>query len=216
MALKLLLCDDHKIMLDGLKSILKTDKQFDEIYAALSAKEALKILDENQIDVALIDINMPDINGIELTQQIRQAYPYTKVIILTMNNALGSIQQALDAGASGYILKNTDRKELLEGIKKVMAKGRYYSREVSEILISNMVTEKETKKDDAKTFELTPREIEIIKLIIKEYSNLKIADALHISEYTVETHRKNIFRKTNTKTLVGLVKFAYEIKIIDE
>ncbi len=95
-----------------------------------------------------------------------------------------------------------------------MAKGKYYSREVAEILISNYVTDKEEKKEEVKTFELTPREIEIVKLIIKEYSNQKIADSLNISEYTVETHRKNIFRKTNTKTIVGLVKFAYELNII--
>jgi len=210
MGIKLLLCDDHKIMLDGLKSILKTDKEFDEIFATLNAKEALKILDVTQIDVALIDINMPEMNGIELAQEMRNEFPYTKVIILSMNNSLGSIQQALDAGAAGYILKNTDKKELLEGIKKVMAKGRYYTREVSEILIANMVDEKEMKKDDGKALELTPREVEIIRLIIKEYSNIKIAEVLHISEYTVETHRKNIFKKTSTKSIVGLVKFAYE------
>lgn len=214
MGLKLLLCDDHKIMLDGLKSIFKTDKEFDVIHTCLGAKEALQIIENEQIDIALIDINMPEMNGIELTRKIKQEFPFTKVIILSMNNSLGSIQQALDAGAAGYILKNTDRKELLDGIKKVMAKGKYYSREVAEILISNYVTDKEEKKEDVKTFELTPREIEIVKLIIKEYSNQKIADSLNISEYTVETHRKNIFRKTNTKTIVGLVKFAYELNII--
>ncbi|MFN0048586.1 MAG: response regulator [Cytophagales bacterium] len=215
MGLKILLCDDHQIMLDGLKSILKNGKEFDEIYTCLHANEALKVLDETQIDLALIDINLPGMNGIELTEKIKAEFPYTKVIILSMNNALGSIQQALDAGAAGYILKNTDRKELLDAIKVVMAKGIYYSREVSDILISNLMTYKEIKKEDAKIFDLTPREIEIIKLIIKEYSNQKIADALFISEHTVETHRKNIFRKTNTKTLVGLVKFAFEIKILD-
>jgi DNA-binding NarL/FixJ family response regulator len=215
MGLKILLCDDHKIMLDGLKSILKNGKEFEEIHTCLNAFEALKVLEERQIDLALIDINMPGMNGIELTAKIKVEFPYTKVIILSMNNALGSIQQGLDAGAAGYILKNTDRKELLDAIKIVMAKGKYYSREVSDILISNLMTDKEIKHEDAKTFDLTPREIEIIKLIIKEYSNQKIADTLNISEYTVETHRKNIFRKTNTKTLVGLVKFAFEIKILD-
>lgn len=214
MGLKLLLCDDHKIMLDGLKSILKTDKEFDSIHTCLNAKEALPLIEEHGIDIALVDINMPEMNGIELTKYIRQQHPSTKVIILSMNNALGSIQQALDAGASGYILKNTDKKELLEGIKKVMAKGKYYSREVADILISNMVTEKDEQKSETKTFDLTPREVDIIKLIIKEYTNQMIADELCISEYTVETHRKNIFRKTNTKSLVGLVKYAYEQNII--
>lgn len=215
MALNLLLCDDHKIMLDGLKSILKSDKEFETIFTALGAKQALEILNEHQIDIALVDINMPEMNGIELTQKIKLEHPYTKVIILSMNHSIASIQQALDAGASGYILKNTDKKELLDGIRKVMQKGKYYSREVADIIISGIMDEKNDKKEDApQAFELTPREIEIVKLIIKEYSNQKIADALHISEYTVETHRKNIFRKTNTKSIVGLVKYAFEHKII--
>ena len=213
MSLKLLLCDDHKIMLDGLKSILKTDKEFQVILGALSAAEALKILEKEAIDVTLIDINMPDIDGIELTRIIRKTYPKIKIIILSMNSSLSIIQQAIDAGASGYILKNTDKKELMEGIKKVLSKGKYYSREVAEILISGLMPQEE-KKLESKTFELTPREIEIVKLIIKEYSNQKIADELGISEYTVETHRKNIFRKTNTKSLVGLVKFAFENQVM--
>lgn len=213
MSLKILLCDDHKIMLDGLKSIFKTEKEIESIATCQSAKEAIDILEKEQIDIALLDINMPEINGIELTKKIRLEYPSTKVIILSMNNTLGSIQQALDAGAQGFILKNTDKKELMEGIRKVNQKGKYYSREVADILITGIIDDnnkKSSKENESRTFELTPREVEIIKLIIKEYPNTKIAETLHISEYTVETHRKNIFRKTNTKTLVGLVKYVYE------
>lgn len=210
MGLKILICDDHKIMLDGLKSIFKADKDFEEIFTCLNAEDALVLLEDNQIDVALIDINMPIMNGIELTEKIRLTYPYTKVIILTMNNSLGSIQQALEAGAVGYILKNTDKRELLEAIRRVTTKGKYFSKEVIEVLLSNDPIELDSKKDEIKSLELTPREMEVLKLIIGEYSNQQIADSLNISSYTVETHRKNLFRKTNTKSLVGLVKFAIE------
>ncbi len=110
-------------MLDGLKSIFKTDKEFDVIHTCLGAKEALQIIENEQIDVALVDINMPDMNGIELTKKIKQEFPYTKVIILSMNNSLGSIQQALDAGASGYILKKTKPDILIEMIKDVFDGG---------------------------------------------------------------------------------------------
>lgn len=214
MPINLLLCDDHKIMLDGLKSLFKTEKEFQSIHTAESAKEALEVISNEDIDVAVLDINMPDTNGIELAKIIKNRYPFIKVVMLSMNNSLPDIQQSIEAGASGYILKNANKKELLEGIKKVASKGKYYSREVSEILISGLISDGDEKDQHPKTFELTPREIEILKLIIKEYSNTQIADELHISEHTVETHRKNLFRKTNTKSLVGLVKYVYDNKLL--
>ena len=166
MSLRILICDDHKIMLDGLKSILKTEKEIDSIFTCQSANEALQLMQTEQIDIALLDINMPDINGIELTKKIRLLFPSTKIIILTMNNNLGSIQQTLEAGAQGFILKNTDKRELMEGIRKVNLKGKYFSREVADILITGIYDDnkKNHKETEPKTFELTPREIEIIKL----------------------------------------------------
>jgi DNA-binding NarL/FixJ family response regulator len=215
MSLKLLLVDDHKIMLDGLKSILKNEKEISDIFICQDSNDALDIIIKEQIDIALVDINMPGINGIELTEKIKTHHPSTKVIILTMNNALGSIKQALDAGAQGYILKNTDKKELMDSIRKIATKGTYFSKEVADILITGMAnSDKKISNSSEKHYDLTPREIEIIKLVIKEYSNAKIAEILHISEYTVETHRKNILRKTNTKSIVGLVKYAYDNNIV--
>lgn len=128
-----------------------------------------------------------------------------------MHDEASIVTEMLQAGASGYILKNTGKEELMAAIEKVFEGGVFYSSEVSDQMLRKL----SSKSDDTNDLKLTPREIEIVKLIAQELSNAQIGDKLFISERTVETHRKNIFRKTNSKTVVGLIRYAMEHKLID-
>lgn len=207
--IKVLIVDDHQIMIDGIKSLLKNDTRIEVLGEVLNGKDALEFIKKNQVDLVISDINMPEMSGVELTKLIKRDFPEIKVLVLTMHNDSSVIKEILAAKASGYILKNTGQKELIEAIYKIADSGTYFSSDVSQTIMNSMV-----QKNDDDSAKLTPREIEIIKLIAQEFSNIKIADTLCISERTVETHRKNIFRKTNTKGVVGLLKYAYDHKLI--
>jgi DNA-binding NarL/FixJ family response regulator len=198
-------------MLDGLKSIIKSDKAFELVGEALNGNDAYELIKNETVDLLLTDINMPGMGGIELTQKTKALKPETKVLVLSMYSEKGMISEMLSAGASGYILKNTGREELLGALHKVAIGGMYFSDDVAAEMMKAMVTPKPAATE---TIKLTPREIEIIQLIDKEYNNAAIAEKLFISERTVETHRKNIFRKTKTKGVVGLLKLAVEQGIL--
>jgi len=213
-SIKICIADDHQIVIDGIKGYLKNEKDIQLIGEALNAKEALKILKDNHVDILITDITMPDISGVELTRTVKKEKPDVKILALTMHNDIATISEIIQAGASGYLLKNTEKKELLEAIHKIFNNEPYYNSEIANALIKNYVNTKE-KSAQAELIALTTREKEILLLIGKEYSNKKIAELLFISERTVESHRKNIFEKTNTKTIIGLIKYAYEHKLIN-
>ncbi len=209
--IKIIITDDHQMLVDGIKSLLKGEKKFEVIGVANNGRQALEIIEKIKPDVLLTDINMPEMNGVELTKEVRKKFPEIKIITLSMFGDQHAISEMLEAGVNGYILKNTGKEELLSAIETVFNGGVFYSREVSDQMMRTL-TDK-SKHENAAT--LTTRETEIVKLIAKEYSNAKIAEELFISERTVETHRKNIFRKTETKSVVGLLKWAREHRLID-
>ena len=157
---------------------------------------------------------MPEMDGIVFSRALKDKYPKIKIIALSMFGEKSIISEMLDAGVSAYILKNTGKKELTDALHKVAGGGMFFSDEVSAEMMKAM-SERGQRKEEELKVHLTDREKEIIKLIAKEYSNAKIGDTLFISERTVETHRKNIFRKTETKTVVGLIKYAIENKLTD-
>lgn len=206
---KIIIADDHQMLVDGIKSLLKGEKKLEVIGVANNGSVALELIEKNQPDILLTDINMPVMSGVELTKKVRTKFPKIKIIALSMFGDQHAITEMLDAGVSGYILKNTGKEELLNAIQKVIDGGVFYSREVSDQMMRSL-----TDKSKSEAAILTTREIEIVKLIAKECSNIKIAEELFISERTVETHRKNIFRKTNTKSVVGLLNYAREHRII--
>lgn len=208
--IKVHIADDHQMMLDGLKALLSGEAGIKIIGESLNGKIALEKIIQEQPDVLLTDISMPEMDGMQLTREVKSKFPNIKVLALSMFGERNTISEMLEAGINGYILKNTGKQELIGAINKVSEGGMYFSDEVSEELMKPAPVE--PKHDEA--VGLTPREIEIVKLIEKEYSNAQIAETLFISERTVETHRKNIFRKTNTKSVVGLIKYAIEKKIL--
>ncbi|MCD6069379.1 MAG: degU 1 [Bacteroidetes bacterium] len=208
--IKLHIVDDHQMMLDGLRALLGDEPSFKIIGESNNGKVAFAKIEEEQPDVLLTDISMPEMNGLELTQAVKEKFPNVKVIALSMFGERNTISEMLQAGISGYIVKNTGKQELIQAINKVAQGGMFFSDEVSAEMMK-VISAPPVKEE---VISLTPREIEIVKLIAKEYSNLQIAEALFISERTVETHRKNIFRKSNTKSVVGLIKYAIEKKLL--
>ncbi len=210
--IKLVLVDDHQMLLDGLAALLRGEQRFDLVGLCNNAKYALELIETTAPDIVITDINMPEISGVELTRMIRKYYPKIKVLALSMFGERSTISEMLEAGISGYILKNTGKEELIKALIKVQEGGMYFSDEITEELIKSISQKAEIKEEGQ--VRLTERELEIVKLIAAEKSNLEIATQLFISERTVETHRKNIFRKTNTKGVVGLLKLAMEQKWI--
>lgn len=210
--IRVMIVDDHQLFIDGIKQLFETDKQINFVSEALNGKQAIEALKNTPVDIAIVDIEMPELNGIELTKYIKANCPETKVLVLTMYNDTEIINEILMAESEGYVLKNTDKKELKDAILKISNGGMYYSSKVLEIIKNDYG--KSFKKSVQHKIDLTPREIEIIQLIYQEYSTKEISEKLHISYYTVETHRKNILKKTKVKSIVGLIKYAMENKIL--
>lgn len=210
--IKLAIADDHTILLDGLRALLQKQKDMEVTGMYSNGSNLLEDLPQSQPDVILADINMPVMNGHELTLKVKEQYPHIPVIILSMHDDAGHIMELIEAGASGYVLKNVNDKELLDAIRMVYNGRMYFSAEVSEKITSLAVQQRRPEKNEQPR--LTGREIEILKLIAQEYSNAAIADTLFISERTVETHRKNMMRKTNNKTIVGMLRYAMEHKLL--
>ncbi|TDG37446.1 response regulator transcription factor [Pedobacter changchengzhani] len=203
---KLFIVDDHQMIVDGLKSLLNNEDQYQVVGCSNQPLDVIKLLETTPVDILLTDINMPEMSGVELTRVVKKQFPSIKILALSMFGDYQVIKEMIDAGISGYILKNTGKQGLLEALRRILEGHTYFSEEVTqELMKGHPVTG---------TCCLTNREIEIIRLIEQELSNKQIADKLFISERTVETHRKNIFRKTCTQSLVGLLKYAYEHKIV--
>ena len=202
--------DDHQIVIDGIKSILEGHQQFMVVLESTNPTEMFCSLHEHKIDILLTDIMMPGMNGDELSKKVKAAFPSIKILALSMSGQGDIVNNMItDADIAGYVLKNIGKKELLYALEKIASGGIYFSEEV----LAEMQRASEIlKENDA--VNLTRREIEIVRLIEKEYGNKLIADTLFLSERTIETHRKNIFRKTNTSSVVGLIKYAYEHKLV--
>jgi DNA-binding NarL/FixJ family response regulator len=211
--IKIIVADDHHILLDGLSALLQKQKGIEIVGLFDNGTDVYDALSRLEVDVALLDINMPGINGRDLTLKIKKDFPKVAVIILSMYDDAGHILELIDAGASGYLLKNVTDKELLEAIKTVAEGKTYHSDEVTE-KITSFVLHTQKKGEQVNEPKLTRREIEILRLIAQEYSNAQIAKTLFISERTVEAHRKNMLRKVQNKTIVGLLMYAKENNII--
>lgn len=213
---KILIVDDHQLMIEGLKSLLEDEVDIDFVAGANSMAETLRFLESNTIDVILMDINMPDGSGIDATLKIKELYPAVKVIALTMHDDISIITRMVKAGASGYILKRSNMNEVIEAIRIVHNNGKYLSINTQQIIMDNLgaADELPDSKEESQA-SLSAREIEVLNLVAKENSNELIAEKLFISERTVEAHRRNIFIKTKTKSIVGLIKYAISKGLIE-
>ncbi len=209
--IKLAIVDDHQIVIDGLHSLLKGHTGYEIVLESNHPETILAQLKKHPVDILLTDVMMPVMTGVELAKQVKKEFPSVKIIALSMNGEGSLVNQMIDeSDISGYLLKNIGQTEFLKALDKIAAGGIYFSDEV----LQEMLKASERKKVTDEEIKLTNREVEIVRLIEKEYSNKKIAEELFLSERTVETHRKNIFRKTKTNSVIGLIKYAYERKLI--
>ena len=201
------------MLIEGIKTLLRGEPDVQVVAEANSGAAALAALEKTSADMALLDINMPQMSGIELCAELRRRYPHLRMLALSMFEDHSSIQGMLQAGASGYILKNTSKTELLAAVRRIAAGHTYFAPTVAATILEHAgAPELDADRDAAVS--LSVREREILQLIAQEFSNQQIGDKLFISERTVETHRKNIFFKTQSKSVVGLIQYAIRHELI--
>jgi DNA-binding NarL/FixJ family response regulator len=205
-----LLVDDHLLFLDGLKSILEPHERLQLLPSVTRAKEALEIVLNNKVDFIITDINLPDMSGIDLVKNIKKEKPEIPVLVLSMYCDRKNVKNILLSEAEGYLLKIAGTQELFRAIDKIIHGGTYYCSEITSIMMEII----NNKSSYVNYYELTPRELEILDLICREYSNKEISEKLFISISTIETHRNNMFQKTGSKNVVGLVRYAVENKLV--
>jgi DNA-binding NarL/FixJ family response regulator len=210
--MRIILVDDHHLFGQSLYSLLIQMPDVQHIMVFKRGQEVLDFLANNEADVVLSDLQMPEMNGIELTTKIHEHYPEVRVLILTIDDEPHKIRQAIAAGASGYLLKDTDRAELEEAIRKLYQKLPYYSEKVLKIITTNP---ENNKLINSELSQISFREIDVLKLIAMEYSTNEIADKLFVSVNTIESHRKSLMKKLDVKNVVGLIKFAMRHKLVD-
>ncbi|MCO5230373.1 MAG: response regulator transcription factor [Chitinophagales bacterium] len=214
MSIKLFVVDDHPIFIDGIVGLLKDIPEFEIIGTANNGQEFLDKIKNAQPDIVLMDINMPIMDGIEATHELKNRYPKVKVIALTMFNDIRFIKEMLEIGAKGYVLKNINKDELTKAIHTVSEGKPFLDSAVQEKVISDISSPEkddfDDKEADAMVQNITSRELEILQLIALGMTSQDISQKLFISKNTVETHRKNLLAKFNVKNTASLLKFAYK------
>ena len=216
--IKIMLVDDHKLIRDGIRSNLSGIDRYQIVAEAEDGKAALALLQYTAVDLIIMDVNMLGMDGISCTKEIIERHPEKKVLALSMLNENQFIKQMLSAGASGYLLKNCTEGELQTAIDTIMEGGTYYSPQVTKIIM-NSLRGKHSTHQASKTslaIPITDREKEVLRLILKEYSNKEIAEELYISPRTVDAHKRNLLEKTGAKNIAGLVLYAINHQLFEE
>lgn len=204
--IRIIIADDHQIVIDGLKSLLFDQPQIEIIGEALDGLEVLKLAELMPAHVVIMDVDMPRMDGLEATRQLREKHPCTQVLALTMHSEKAVVNKMLEAGAQGYVLKNVRKDELLEAISKVAAGKRYFSNEVTMAVLAQPEVE---QLNGQQHVHLTQRELEILRLVAEGYSNTEIGNKLFISPRTVDTHRTNLMKKLEVRNIAGLIRYAF-------
>lgn len=208
--IKILIADDHKMFREGLTELLNKEHDLEVIGDTESKAEIHELMQHLQVDVILMDVDMGDFNGIDLTMEIKTNYPDINILAVSMHGDKSYIVKMLEAGAKGYILKNAGKQEMVNAIHTVANGNTYFSNQVSAKLIEHITDPRASIKNKTQDTPLTDREIEVLKLIADEYSNAEIAEKLFISIRTVDTHRRNLLDKLAVKNTAGLVKYAIQ------
>ncbi len=210
------IADDHQLVIDGLKLMLSQAPDLQFVGAAPNGREVLRQMERQTVDVLLLDINMPELNGLETCRLMQEKFPAVKIIALSMLQEAGMIRQMLKNGAMGYLHKNAGQEEVLEAIRVVHRGEKFYSEAVKEIVLDSLAGP-DKRRQAANPFpRLSRREKQVLALIVEEFTTQEIADRLHISFGTVETHRRNLLIKLGARNTAGLVRACLEYQLLDD
>ena len=208
MSIRVLIADDHKIMLAGLRSLLEKQADFEVVGEAENGRKAVQMVQEKTPDVVVMDVSMPDLNGMEATKQIIESLPETKVIALSMHSDKRFVMGMLRAGASGYLLKDCASQELANAIFQVAGGKKYLSPEITGVIIDNVLQGGSSEELTTVSSVLSAREREVLQLIAEGWSTKQIASHLYVSIETIETHRRQIMKKLDLHNIADLTKYA--------
>ena len=206
---RLVIADDHTIVREGIRSLLEAREDFVVLGEASTGREAISKVEELRPDIVIMDVSMPDLNGLEATRQIKKRFPECKILVLTMYEDKESIRRMLQCGASGYVVKKSAVSQLFDAIEAVVKGDAFFSPSISKIVLEDYI-----KELDSSDRILSSREIEVLQLIAEGRTNREIADLLHLSVKTVEGHKDNIKKKLDVRDTAGIVKYAIKEGII--
>lgn len=208
----IVIADDHQLVIDGLRLLLATNPALKVQAEARNGANLLSLLKTIPCDLVITDLTMPGMRGTELIKQLKSNYPDIPVLVLTMHDELEIVHEILLSEAEGYLLKNSGKEEVLIAVDDLLGGKTHYASSLVSLLLQDF---KQSKTQETSIKSLSPRELEILQLIVAEYNSREIAEKLFISKQTVDTHRLHIMEKTGSKTLVGLIKFAIGNGVID-
>jgi DNA-binding NarL/FixJ family response regulator len=212
--IRIILADDHAVMRRGLRLVLEAQKDFEVVGEASDGREAVALVETLKPDVAVLDITMPNMNGIEAARQISAKQPGVAIVVLSMHSDEGYVLRALKAGARGYLLKESPEADFIQAIRSVSQGKAFFSPAVSRMLVEDYVRQLQDKDIEDSYELLTQRERELLQLIAEGKSNKDVANMLNLSLYTVETHRGNIMEKLNLHSVPELILYAVRKGVI--
>tara|TARA_R110000868_G_scaffold29420_2_gene109320 strand:- start:5703 stop:6374 length:672 start_codon:yes stop_codon:yes gene_type:complete len=217
----IVLADDHSLVRDGIRALLEENDNYVVIGEVSNGKEAVQMVLDKKPDLLIIDIRMPLMNGIEAVEELKKHSSFTKCIILSMHDSEEYILKSVNAGASGYLLKDTGKTEFLKAISTVEQGGKYFSGDISNVLVNNLLSQGHAKQEGKvpasngnNSFGITSKELQILELVLSGLTNKQISEKLQKSKRTIETHRFNLMRKMGVNNLMDLAKKAQEHKLV--
>jgi DNA-binding NarL/FixJ family response regulator len=213
-AYRIVIADDHAMIRDGLKNLISQNNEYTVIGEGTCGAEALSLFRSLKPDLIILDISMPDLNGMEVSRQILEEFPDANIIILSMYDGEDYISRCLEIGVKGYVVKNESGSELDYAIRSVLKGSNYFSRQAQNVIFKKYSQNVGKKKQREEILKLTQRELEIVKLISEGYTSQQMADKLFISPRTVETHRANLMKKVGVRNAVELVKKIQHLQLI--
>ncbi|CDF78360.1 two-component system response regulator, LuxR fa mily [Formosa agariphila KMM 3901] len=216
--INVVLADDHILVRDGIKSLLEDQDGVCVIDEASDGKEALEVVNASNPDVLIVDIRMPEMNGIEVVAALKKSNNTVKTLVLSMHDSEEYVLNAINAGADGYLLKGSSKEEFMKALQMIASGGKYFSGDVSSIIVNSMTKNRgipsETVEKPESIFKLTKREKQILALVLDGKSNKEIAEELDVSKRTAEVHRFNLMKKLDVKNLIELTRVASKYQLV--
>ena len=211
------IADDHQILIDGVKAVLSTEKDIEVVGHSLNGLEVVEWFASNKSDVLILDINMPEKDGLEVLKSLNEMKKMPEIIVLSSYDDVKLVKEVMQMGAKGFVPKKSAGEHILEAVRRVSEGKQYFTEDIKEKMMQTLLSgqpKNEGSQDGVLISSLTKREIQVLKLVAQQYSTREIGDELHISESTVETHRKNLMKKVKVKNSVGLAIFALKNEVI--